>query len=87
MKTPTHDEKLVEWKKKVWLLHILECKTDEYFSKNKINKREYETLKKVIDSTWLRIFDCYPDSNPQLTEAFHKNFDSQASARLQEASL
>ena len=79
-----NSDKLIEWKKKVWLLHILDYKTEKYFLEGKISKKGYKTLKRVIDSSWLNIFDYHPDSNPQLSEAFHKNFGltSQSGSRV-----
>lgn len=65
---------LVEWKRKVLLLHYYEYLIMSNYSAGKINKKEKEELKKVIDMHWIHIWQVHPDKNLPVENAFKLNF-------------
>lgn len=70
----TSQDKYLEWKKRVFILDLAEIKLKKSLEEEKISKRRYNKLKRMLGKEWLKNWDYYPDKNPSVEQAFKINF-------------
>lgn len=64
----------LEWKKRVFLLDLADLELEKRFQNRKINKKEKEKIKKILNKLWVNVWDYYPNKNSSIEEAFKLNF-------------
>ena len=70
----TSQDKYLEWKKRVFILDLAEVKLKKMLDEEKISKRRYNQIKRMLGKEWLKNWDYYPDKNPSVEQAFKLNF-------------